>query len=300
LVGVPEPVPELDTDPDFGYRRRLSENRESTLQLRVGFELAYECPQPTPMIVVLGIHDSRAPDILRPDRLLTDPPAPVTDYRDMFGNRCSRLVAPAGGIRLSTDALVKDSGRPDPVAATARQHAVEDLPAETLVFLLGSRYCETDRLSDVAWQLFGQGPTGWGRVQAVCDYVHNHVRFGYHHARATRTAWETYQEGVGVCRDFAHLAVTLCRCLNIPARYCTGYLGDIGVPPDPAPMDFSGWFEAFLDGQWHTFDARHNRPRIGRVLIGYGRDAADVAISNTFGPNTLSGFRVWTEQAALG
>jgi transglutaminase-like putative cysteine protease len=212
------------------------------------------------------------------------------------GNWCSRIVAPAGETRISTDALVNDNGVPDAVVGEAVQVAPEALPDENLVFLLGSRYCETDRLSSIAWQLFGRVPAGWSRVQSICDFVHNHLTFGYSYARATRTAWEAYQERTGVCRDFAHLAVAFCRCMNIPARYCTGYLGDIGVPPSAAPMDFSGWFEAYLGGQWYTFDARHNKPRIGRVLIARGRDAADVAITTTFGNNTLARFQVWTSE----
>ena len=171
------------------------------------------------------------------------------------------------------------------------------MPEETLLFLLGSRYCETDRLSETAWQLFGNSPTGWGRVQAICDHVHRHITFGYEHARS-KTAWEAFQEGTGVCRDFAHLAIAFCRCMNIPARYCTGYLGDIGVPPPYGPMDFAAWFEAYLDGHWYTFDARNNIPRIGRVLIARGRDAADVAISSTFGPNTLKSFKVRTDEVS--
>jgi transglutaminase-like putative cysteine protease len=205
-------------------------------------------------------------------------------------------VLPPGRTRIFTDALVNDTGKPDLVARGAPQTRVEALPEETLLFLLGSRYCETDRLSPLAWQLFENAPSGEGRVQAICDFVHRHVKFGYEFARPTKTAWEAYQEKTGVCRDFAHLAIAFCRCMNIPARYCTGYLGDVGVPPVEAPMDFSGWFEAYLDGKWHVFDARHNTPRIGRILIAYGRDAADVAISNTFGPNTLVNFQVWTDQ----
>jgi transglutaminase-like putative cysteine protease len=265
------------------------------VQLRLGYELEYTCPQFTPMILTLNIHYSRIADLLAPDNIVSIPKVPIVAYRDGFGNWCSRIVAPPGTVRLTTDTVIRDSGTPDIVAPEARQHSVETLPDDTLIFLLGSRYCETDRLSDTAWQLFGHTPEGWGRVQAVCDFVHRHLSFGYPHARATRTAWEAYNERVGVCRDFAHLAVTFCRCLNIPARYCTGYLGDIGVPPDPAPMDFSAWFEAYLGGQWYTFDARHNCPRIGRVLIARGRDAADVAISTSFGPNILSSFRVWTD-----
>ena len=248
------------------------------MKIRVGFDIVYECPQPTPMILTLNVHYSRISDLQHPDHLMTDPPLPVTAYRDGFGNWCSRVVAPAGATRFSADAVVRDPGTPDRVHPSAQQHDVQALPDEALVYLLGSRYCDTEHLLEPAWKLFGSAPLGWGRVQAICDFVHNHVTFGYEHARATRTAWETFQERTGVCRDFAHLAVALCRCMNIPARYCTGYLPDIGVPPDEAPMDFSGWFEAYLGGHWYTFDARHNVPRIGRILIARGRDAADVAI----------------------
>jgi transglutaminase-like putative cysteine protease len=191
---------------------------------------------------------------------------------------------------------VNDTGEPDVVAVAAQQHPVEDLPEETLVFLLGSRYCETDLLSEVAWDLFGKAPTGWGRVQAICNFVQQHISFGYEHARATKTAKEAFNERVGVCRDYTHLAIAFCRCLNIPARYCTGYLSDIGVPPPHSLMDFAAWFEAYLDGRWYTFDPRNNMPRIGRVLLARGRDAADVAISNTFGPNILKSFKVWAEE----
>jgi transglutaminase-like putative cysteine protease len=266
------------------------------MKIRVGYELIYDFPQPTPMIMVLGAHFSRASDVVTPDYLTTTPSVPISAYRDMFGNWCSRIVAPAGRMRLSADGVVRDSGLPDPVTPAARQHAVEDLPAETLVFLLGSRYCETDRLSETAWRLFAATPPGWARVQAICDYVHNHIEFGYEHARPTMSAWDAFNEGKGVCRDYAHLAVAFCRCMNIPARYCTGYLGDIGIPPPYGPMDFAGWFEAYLDGAWRTFDPRNNIPRIGRVLIAMGRDASDVPITNTFGPNTLLSFKVWTDE----
>jgi transglutaminase-like putative cysteine protease len=266
--------------------------------IKVGYELVYECPQPTPMLLMLTIHHSRAGDIVVPDRLATDPPVPVNTYRDGFGNFASRIIAPAGLTRIFATAIVRDSGLPEPVVPTARQHAVEDLPAETLVYLMPSRYCDTELLLEPAWQMFHNGPTGWGRVQAICDFVHNHIRFDYQQARPTRTAFEAYNERVGVCRDYAHLAVTLCRCMNIPARYCTGYLGDIGMPPPYGVMDFAGWFEAYLDGQWYTFDARNNTPRIGRILLAQGRDSADVAISNTFGPNILRSFTVWTDEVA--
>jgi transglutaminase-like putative cysteine protease len=266
------------------------------MKIRVGFEIIYEFPQPTPTIMLLSTHFSRASDVIEADNLVTSPAVRISPYRDIFGNWCSRVLAPAGRITLTADGLLRDSGKPDRVDPTAFQHAVEDLPDETIHFLLQSRYCETDRLTDVAWKLFQNAPLGWGRVQAICDFVHNHITFGYGYARNTKTAWEVYNERQGVCRDFAHLAITFCRCLNIPARYCTGYLGDIGVPPVDAPMDFSGWFEAYLNGRWYTFDARHNVPRIGRIPIAYGRDAADVPIAHTFGPAKLERFRVWTDE----
>ena len=265
------------------------------MRIRLGYELVYDCPQPTPMLLTLSIHFSRVSDLVVPDHLITTPSIAIFPYRDGFGNWCSRIVAPAGEIRLSTDTMVNDTGEPDLVVPSAQQHPVESLPEETLVFLLGSRYCETDRLSEVAWNLFGQTPTGWARVQAICDFVHNHITFGYEHARPTMSAWDVFNERRGVCRDFTHLAIAFCRCLNIPARYCTGYLGDIGVPRQD-PMDFSAWFEVYIGGAWYTFDARNNIPRIGRVLIARGRDATDVPISNTFGPNTLKNFRVWTDE----
>jgi transglutaminase-like putative cysteine protease len=266
------------------------------MQIRVGFEMTYDCPQPTPMIFNLNVHFTRVSDLVGRDDLLFDPPLPVAAYRDSFGNWCTRIVAPKGRTRVSADATVNDSGAADVIVADAQQHPAQDLPEETLLFLLGSRYCETDRLSEIAWNLFGQAPTGWGRVQAICDFVHRHITFGYEHARMTRSALEAYYDRTGVCRDYTHLAVAFCRCMNIPARYCTGYLGDIGVPPPHGTMDFAAWFEVFLGGKWHTFDARNNTPRIGRVLIARGRDASDVAISSTFGPNTLVGFRVWTDE----
>jgi len=268
------------------------------MQIRVGYELQYDLPQPTPMILTLNVHYSRASDLMRPDYMLTVPTVPMTAYRDGFGNWCTRLVAPRGHFFVTADAIVNDRGAPDPVFPSAYQHAVSELPEETLVFLLGSRYCETDRMSETAWNLFSAGPFGWARVQAICDFVHRHIRFGYEYASPTKTAWDVFADRKGVCRDFAHLAITFCRCLNIPARYCTGYLGDMGVPPPHAPMDFAGWFEAYLGGAWHTFDPRNNVPRAGRVLIARGRDAADVSIATTFGPNTLTSFRVWTDEVS--
>jgi transglutaminase-like putative cysteine protease len=264
--------------------------------IQVGYELVFRCPQETPMILMVNIHYSRASDLVIPDCLTTDPETPVTAYRDGFGNWCTRIVAPIGRICLKSTGVVRDSAEPDVMTPSAQQHALQDLPEETLVFLLGSRYCETDLLSWQAWSRFGQITPGGSRVQAICDFVHNHIAFDYQKARPTRTAWEAFNEGVGVCRDYAHLAIAFCRCMNIPARYCTGYLGDMGTAPPYGVMDFAAWFEVYLEGAWHTFDARNNVPRIGRVLIARGRDAADVAIATTFGQNTLETFKVWTDE----
>jgi len=266
------------------------------MNISVGYELNYDLPQPTPMILTLHVHYSRASDLVRPDHMQTMPPVATAAYRDGFGNWCTRLVAPQGNFRVTGEGLVRDTGELDPLVPAAGQHMVQHLPEETLVFLLGSRYCETDKLSEVAWKLFSTAPSGWGRVQAICDFVHQHIQFGYEFASPTKTACEVFHDRKGVCRDFAHLAIAFCRCMNIPARYCTGYLGDIGRPKDPSPMDFAGWFEAFIGGAWYTFDPRNNVRRIGRVLIARGRDAADVAITTTFGPNTLRTFRVWTDE----
>jgi transglutaminase-like putative cysteine protease len=266
------------------------------MKLRIGYELQYEFPQPTPLIMMLTVHYSRVSYLERPDHIVISPPVPISGYRDGFGNWCSRIVAPAGTMSISADTIVRDSGLPDRIAADAAQIPVEDLPPETLVFLLASRYCDSDRLQDTAWTHFAQTQPGWARVQAICDFVHARIVFDYQHARVTRTASEAYEERSGVCRDYAHLAVAFCRALNIPARYCTGYLSDIGTPQPYPAGDFAAWFEAYLGGEWHMFDPRNNVPRIGRVLLARGRDAADVAITTTFGPNTLSSFRVWTDE----
>ena len=266
------------------------------MKIAVGYEFIYQFPQPTPMLLTLNVHASRAGDILVADMMTTDPVVPINFYLDPFGNQCARLVAPAGRFRLASAGTVIAADTPDPVVPRAMQHAVEDLPVEALQFLLGSRYCETDVLSPIAWQLFGNTAPGWARVQAVCDFVHERIKFDYLQARSTRTALQAYQERVGVCRDYAHLGVALCRARNIPARYCTGYLSDIGEPPPYTPGDFAGWFQAYLGGTWHTFDPRNNKPRLGRILMAYGRDAADVAMCNTFGPNFLEKFTVWTHE----
>ena len=257
------------------------------MEIRAGYDIAFQCFQVTPMTLMLSIDPARRGDLLSEHRIQFSPNIPSRDYVDMFGNTCTRIVAPAGL-----------SGLPDQVAPDARQLEVGDLPDDVLVYLLGSRYCDTQKLSTLAWSLFGGVTPGWQRVQAICDYVHDRITFGYEHARSDRTASEGHEERVGVCRDFAHLAVTLCRCMNFPARYCTGYLGDIGVPVDLAPMDFSAWFEVYLDGRWLTFDARHNHPRIGRIVVARGRDAADVAISTSFGAACLASFAVITEEVS--
>jgi transglutaminase-like putative cysteine protease len=273
--------------------------KELPMKIRAGYDIAFTTSQATPMILMLTAHPSRAKDVLTEHRLPTSPKLPRRAYRDMFGNTCTRVVAPPGLAEFKADFEIYDSGKPDEVMPHARQLPVEELPDDALVFLLGSRYCDTQSLSDFARRTFGASKPGWARVQAICDFVHNHIKFGYPYARDDRTASDAHRERVGVCRDFAHLAITFCRCMNIPARYCTGYLGDIGVRPDLAPMDFSAWFEVFLDGRWLAFDARQNRPRIGRILIAQGRDAADVAISTSFGAAKLTRFKVITDELAL-
>jgi transglutaminase-like putative cysteine protease len=270
------------------------------MQFRVGYELIYDFPQPTPIILVVNVHESRASDLVVSDRPVSEPPLPITSYRDAFGNQCHRVLAPPGQLRLTADAIVNDSGQPDAYVLDADQDTVQDLPEETLVFLLGSRYCETDLLSDTAWQLFSGTAPGYPRVQAICDFVHHHIYFNYQNARANRTATGAFNERTGVCRDYAHLAIAFCRCMNIPARYCTGYLSDVGTPLPHADGDFAAWFEAWIGGRWQMFDPRNNVPRIGRILMARGRDASDVAIATTFGPNTLERFTVWTDEIPAG
>jgi transglutaminase-like putative cysteine protease len=266
------------------------------MMIRVGYEVVFQVPARTPMLLMLYTHPSRAASLREPDQVRVEPGVPLEEFTDPYGNRCGRLVAPPGTLRLWNMTHVEDSGEPDEVRPFARQQPVEHLSPEVLPFLLGSRYCDVDKLTDVAWSLFGQTPLGWARVQAVCDWVHNNVQFGYQFASPFKSAADVYHQRTGVCRDFNHLALTFCRCLGIPARYATGYLGDIGVPASPCPMDFSGWFEAYLDGRWFTFDARHNTPRIGRVLMARGKDAVDVAITTSFGPTYLKKFVVYTDE----
>jgi transglutaminase-like putative cysteine protease len=266
--------------------------------IRVGFDIAYSCPQAVATVLKLGIEPYRARDLLRPDTINVEPHVPLREFTDSFGNRCTRLISPPGVTRLKTETIVHDNGEVDPVNPDAREMPVQDLPDDALRYLVNSRYCEVDKLGTFAWSQFGGVKPGWARVQAIFDFVHNHLEFGYPHAHPTRTAAEGLEERLGVCRDFTHLSIALCRAMNIPARYCNGYLGDIGVPPDPAPMDFNAWTEVFLDGRWYTFDGRHNTPRIGRIVVARGLDAADIPMIHTFGPHWLQEFTVITEEVA--
>ncbi len=266
------------------------------MRIRVGCEMIYNFSQVTPVIATLNVHASRAADLEVVDVLRTDPFVPVTGYHDSHGNWCNRMLAPAGTFALRTEGIVRDSGNWDAHERTATQVPVENLPTDALLYLLGSRYCETSRLSDIAWNLFQNTPPGWARVQAVCDFVHDHIVFNYQHSRPTRTALEAYEEKQGVCRDYAHLAIAFCRSLNIPARYCTGYISDIGLPPPYAPQDFAAWMEVYIGDRWHMFDPRNNDPRIGRILIARGRDAEDVPLTLTFGSNILTRFEITTEE----
>jgi transglutaminase-like putative cysteine protease len=263
--------------------------------IRLGFDIQFSVPDPVSIVAMYHIHPSRTPDLREPDEPHTVPDVPLTKYQDSFGNICTRFVAPTGMLQLHHSTLIEDSGEPDPINLLAHEVPVNDLPPEALRFLLASRYCEVDRLVNVAANLFGNSQPGWARVQAVCDWVHANVTFGYHFANPSKTAWDVYADRKGVCRDFQHLAITFCRCLNIPARYATGYLGDIGVPVVPPP-DFSAWFEVYLGDRWWTFDARNNIPRIGRVLMARGRDAADVAITTSFGAAWLKKFFVISDE----
>lgn len=267
--------------------------------IRLGYDIQFDIDAPVPLVAMLNVHPSRRRDLQEPDSVQVEPPVATVDYEDLFGNICTRFIAPAGRLRLFNSTVIEDSGEPDAVNPDAAEVPVDELPSETLRFLLPSRFCEVDLLSNTAVELFGSVPRGWARVQAICDWVHDKVTFSYPQARQTRTAVDVYTERVGVCRDFQHLAITFCRALNMPARYVTGYLGDIGIPPVPYPMDFSAWFEVFLDGRWWTFDARHNTPRIGRVLIATGLDATDVAITTSFGRARLAHFKITTDEIAL-
>ncbi len=264
--------------------------------IRYGYELEFFCPQPVQMVCLLDTHADHCRQLRWQTPFISSPPIRTELFRDSFGNDVRRFTAPAGRLRIMRDHIYECEGRPDPVAANAREVPLSEMPSDHLVYLYGSRYCETDKLSGIAWNLFGNVEPGWARVQAICDFVHQHLTFGYQYARADRTAFEAYKERFGVCRDFAHLMVAFCRCMNIPARYGNGFMGDIGIPPDPAPMDYNAWVEVYLDHKWYIFDARHNMPRIGRITVSRGRDAADIPLATSFGPHTLNLFRVWTDE----
>jgi transglutaminase-like putative cysteine protease len=266
--------------------------------IRAGYEIRFETTQPTPMLAQLSIHSSRNKDLRTPARIEVTPDVAMYDYVDGFGNTCTRFTVPAGGATLSTSFVVEDEGILDLRAPDGPQLPIEQLPDEVLVYLLGSRYCETDRLMQVAWSQFGHLVSARGKVEAIIEFVHNHIQFGYQYARPDKTAWNGYQERNGVCRDYAHLAIALCRCMNIPARYCTGYLGDIGIPPDGAAMDFAAWFDAYIGGDWYAYDARNLVPRMGRILMARGRDATDTALTTAFGPAILTGFTVHADEVA--
>lgn len=264
--------------------------------IQAGYDIRFETEQAVPMLACLRVHPSRRQDLRSPDPVMADPSVMMHDFIDGFGNACTRFTIPPGGLALSSRFEIEDSGALDLRATDGPQWPVEHLPDTALIYLMGSRYCETDRLMDVAWKTFGHLASARDRVEAVVDFVNNHITFGYEYARPDKTAWNGWQERQGVCRDFAHLAITLCRCLNIPARYCTGYLGDIGIPAQDAPMDFSAWFDVFIAGDWYTYDARHNQPRIGRILMARGRDATDTALTTAFGTAMLKEFTVHTEE----
>jgi transglutaminase-like putative cysteine protease len=267
--------------------------------IRFGYDIQFDLPAPAPIVTLLHVHPSRDKDLIEPDALHIEPQVDATEYIDGFGNRCTRFVAPQGRLRLYNSTLIRDTGLQDPINIYAREVPVGDVPTEFLCYLLSSRYCEVDRFSNIAYELFGHITPGWSRVQAICNWVHSKVTFSYPHARPTKSALDVYTERIGVCRDFQHLAITFCRAMNIPARYATGYLGDIGWPVS-GPMDFSAWFEVYLENRWWTFDARHAIPRIGRVLMAVGRDASDVAITTSFGQANLSHFTVITDEVTEG
>lgn len=267
--------------------------------IRAGYDIGFGTDHALPMLASLSVHPSRNKDLRTAQRIMTTPDVPIYDYLDSFGNFCTRLTIPAGGIAISCGFVIEDPFLPDEVAPDACLQPIEEIPDEVILYLLGSRYCETDLLSETAWANFG-GLSGWSLVQAIVTYAHERIRFDYKTARPDKTAWEVHEERVGVCRDYAHLAIALCRCMNVPARYCTGYMGDMDLPELVGDMDFSAWFEAYLDGRWYVFDARHNYPRRGRILMARGRDATDVALTNTFGRATLTRFQVYTDEDRLG
>ncbi|GAC1397603.1 MAG: transglutaminase family protein [Chloroflexota bacterium] len=266
-----------------------------TMNIRVGCDFHYETPWPTPTVMQIEPYASREQRIVRQDMEIA-PTTPTHEYRDSYGNTCRRFTMPGGDFRLRFDAVAAVADTPDPVHLHAIQAPVDELPDETLLYTMPSRYCLSDVLSGAAWDLFGETEPGWGRVQTICDWVHENIRFQYGTSTPLTTAVDVYESRVGVCRDFAHLGLTFCRAMNIPARYVFGYLPDIGVPIPDAPMDFCGWFEAYLEDRWWTFDPRNNTRRVGRVVIARGRDALDVAMFTTYGSHTLHRMVVWADE----
>jgi transglutaminase-like putative cysteine protease len=275
---------------------RLRWEQGGPMLIRYGYDITILCPQVTPVVTLLSAHPDHLGDLVRNEEHRLLPQGAIHEYRDGFGNICRRFNAPKGELRMIGEGLIRDSGALEIIRPDARQVAVADLPDETLLYLLPSRYCETDKFGSLVWDLFGKTPPGWARVDAICDFVHHHIAFDYAAARSTRTALEAYQERRGVCRDFAHLAIAFCRCLNIPARYVNGHLGDIGMPYTEAPMDYAAWIEVYLDGAWHMFDPRNNERRIGRIVVARGRDATDVPMITSFGPHVLKSFLVICEE----
>ncbi len=265
------------------------------MHIRVGCEFRYEATWPTPTVMQVQSHPDGAHQVLH-EEWQTTPDLPMNVYRDIYGNLCQRLMLVPGENVLRYDATVAVTDGYDEINTDAVQMPVEELPGEVLLYTLPSRFCLSDLLSDAAWQLFGQTKPGWERVQTISDWVHNNIRFQYGTSTQITTALDVYEQRVGVCRDFTHLAITFCRALNIPTRYVFGYIPDIGVPPPDEPMDFCAWMEVYLSGRWWTFDPRNNTPRMGRVLIGRGRDALDVAMVTTYGGPTLREMIVWADE----
>ncbi len=267
------------------------------MKVRVGCELGYTSQYETPMLMVLRARsESRYHKTLAETRLV-EPEGSLETYTDLYDNEIWRTISGPDGLRVRHDVLAEVPPTPDPVLPGLPRTPVAELPGEVMVYTLPSRYCQLELFSDDAWKLFGSIRGGWEQVQAICDWLHENIRYQIGSTPAT-SSYEAYRERHGVCRDFAHLGVVFCRALNIPARYVCGYLPDINVPVDPVPMDFHAWFEAFLDGHWRTFDARHNKPRTGRVLIAYGRDAVDTAFSTAYGAAQLTSMEVWADEVA--
>jgi transglutaminase-like putative cysteine protease len=264
------------------------------MRIRVGCEFQYEATWPAPAVLLVQARDDD-PHRIYHESWRTNPHVQTHDYYDLYRNRCQRLILPVGPSSLTYDAVVEISGEPDDVDTSAIQHPVEELPDDVIIFTLPSRYCLSDALSNTAWELFGGSEMGWARVQAVCDWINANIEYGRKSTPLT-TALDVYEARGGICRDFAHLGVTFCRALNIPARYVFGYMPDIGIPPPYPAMDFHAWFEVYLGGRWWTMDARHDERRIGRVLMARGRDAVDCALTTAFGPTKLKKFVVVTEE----